>query len=111
MANGRSGERYILGGENASFNRFFDLLAEVSGDKKFMLHVPKAVAFALAYEEVFRGRISSHHPLISPGWVRIFLNDWEHSVSKAHDELGYSVTPLREAMAKTVQWLRAQKLS
>lgn len=109
MEHGRAGERYLLGGDNASFNEFFRMLAEVSGTKKLLFHVPAAVAFALAHTEVFRGRISSHHPLISPGWVRIFLHDWAHSTEKSRSELGYSVTPLREALDKTVRWIREQE--
>jgi farnesol dehydrogenase len=109
MEHGRAGERYLLGGDNASFNEFFRMLAEVSGTKKLLFHVPAAVAFALAHTEVFRGRISSHHPLISPGWVRIFLHDWAHSTEKSRSELGYTVTPLREALDKTVRWIREQE--
>ncbi len=109
MEHGRAGERYLLGGDNASFNEFFRMLAEVSGTKKLLFHVPAAVAFALAHTEVFGGRISSHHPLISPGWVRIFLHDWAHSTEKSRSELGYSVTPLREALDKTVRWIREQE--
>ncbi|MFM8472628.1 MAG: SDR family oxidoreductase [Candidatus Kapaibacterium sp.] len=108
MEHGRSGERYLLGGDNASFSEFFRLLAEVSGTKRLLVHVPAAVAFALAHTEVFRGRVSSHHPLISPGWVKIFLHDWAHSTAKAEREFGYTVTPLREALDVTVRWIREQ---
>ncbi len=106
MENGTPGERYILGGENASFNQFFDALAEVSGTRKTLFKVPAAVAFALAHVETFRGRHTSHHPLISPGWVKIFLHNWEHSVEKAQRDLGYTVTPLKEALRSTVDWIR-----
>ncbi len=108
MENGTPGERYLLGGENASFNQFFESLSEVSGTKKMLFKVPPAIAFALAEIETFRGRHTSHHPLISPGWVKIFLHDWEHSTEKAQKELGYTVTPLKQALATTVEWIRQQ---
>ncbi len=110
MEKGRPGERYLLGGENASFNQFFQALREVSGVNKMLFNVPAGLAFALAEIETFRGRHTKHHPLISPGWVKIFLNDWEHSTEKSERELGYTVTPLREALDRTVRWIREQQL-
>ncbi len=109
MENGTPGEKYLLGGENASFNQFFDALSEVANTRKMLFKVPPSIAFALAEIETFRGRHTSHHPLISPGWVKIFLHDWEHSTEKSQKQLGYTVTPLKQALKQTVEWIREQE--
>lgn len=105
MKHGRTGERYILGGENVSFNGFFERLSEVSNQHYRMLHVPGRFAMAFSRVEEFRSRHFRHFPLITPGWVRTFLSDWANSCGKAQRELGYSITPLNAALRNTINWL------
>ena len=105
MEFGRLGENYILGGENVSFNEFFELLSSVAKRRYRMLHLPGCLAMALSRLEEFRSRHFRHYPLITPGWARTFLADWANSCDKAQRELGYSITPLRVAMEKTLAWL------
>jgi nucleoside-diphosphate-sugar epimerase len=50
------------------------------------------------------------HPQITPGWVETFLADWAYSCAKAERELGYTITPLKEGIRVTCDWLRAQRV-
>jgi hypothetical protein len=59
--------------------------------------------------EKFRGEHFKHHPLITPAWVRTFIADWAFSTEKAQVELGCKITPLREALAMTIEWLQQLK--
>jgi len=45
------------------------------------------------------------YPRITPGWVEMFLVDWAYSSAKAERELGYRITPLREGVRRTLDWL------
>lgn len=105
MEHGKPGESYILGGENASLKALFDLISEVSGRKYRLFPVPYSVALIAAAIEWMRAECSSHYPLITPGWARCFAKDWACSSARAERELGYSVTPLREGLRKTIHWL------
>jgi len=105
MKHGRPGERYVLGGENLSFNRFFEVLAELSHCRRHLLHVPAAAALAFSRFEEARGRATRHYPLITPGWVRTFLCDWACSCEKSQQELGYNITPFADAVRETFEWL------
>jgi nucleoside-diphosphate-sugar epimerase len=109
MERGKPGERYILGGENCSYNEFFGLLADVSGKRHRLFHVPAPLALSVSSIEELRGRWSAHYPLITPGWVRTFARDWSFSTRKSELELGYRVTPLREALERTVRWLETDR--
>ena len=40
LDSGRPGEEYVLGGDNRSLNTFFDLLAELSGLRQPVRHLP-----------------------------------------------------------------------
>lgn len=110
MKYGKPGENYILGGENASFNEFFSTLANVGGRTFQLLHLPARVALLFSEFERARGRMSRHYPLISPGWARTFLANWEYSSLKAKEELGYSSRSLKAGMQKTIEWLEASAL-
>jgi farnesol dehydrogenase len=108
MKAGRTGERYILGGENVSYNEFFRMLSEVSGRKRWMAHIHPTLALAISQVENLRARRFHHYPLITPGWLRTFIADWAFSSEKAERELGYTVTPLRTALETTVQWIQSK---
>ncbi len=109
MDRGRSGERYILGGENVSYNEFFEAVAKAAGRRRFLLHVPGPVAVASAYGEEFRARLFRGYPSIAPGWAKSFLLDNAYSCTKAITELGYAVTPLGEALGTTISWLKREE--
>jgi farnesol dehydrogenase len=108
MSHGKAGERYILGGENASFNNLFNIIADLCGRKYRLFHVPPALALAFSEIEKRRAQWFDHYPLITPDWVRTFLANWACSCAKAERELGYAITPLRQALATTIAWLKAR---
>lgn len=109
MEKGRAGERYLLGGEDASYDEFFEIVAELSGRRYKLFHVPMSLALLTSEVEEFRGKHFKHYPLITPCWVRTFMADWAFSTEKAQTELGCKITPLREALAMTIKWLKQLK--
>lgn len=111
MKYGKAGERYILGGENISFNEFFDVLSEVSGRRYRMVHLPARIARLFALIEEWRSRYLRHYPMITSGWAETFLADWANSCNKAKRNIGYRVTPLRSAFEQTISWLQGQSTS
>lgn len=106
LINGRAGEKYILGGENLTYNVFFGLLGEMSQCHHRMIHVPFWIALAFSYFFLSIAKWFGLYPLITPDWVRLFVADWAFSSEKAKRELGYQVTPFREALQKTLFWMR-----
>lgn len=109
MEKGRTGEKYLLGGENVAFKEFISLLSELSNRYYWVFSIPPSLALAYSQLEKFRARWFNHYPMITPGWVRIFLHDWGYSCEKAERELGYRVTSLRKALKLTIQWLEQEK--
>ncbi|MCK4417508.1 MAG: SDR family oxidoreductase [Candidatus Latescibacteria bacterium] len=105
LQQGCLGERYILGGENLTYNAFFDTLAQISQRHNTMIHVPVWLALAFSHIEVLLARGFGIYPLITPRWISIFSADWVFSSKKAQTELGYRITSFREALQKTLVWL------
>jgi len=105
MERGVTGRRYILGGENITYDDLFTLIDELTGKHYRQVKVPNFLAFLFARTEEFQGRVSRHQPLITPGWVRVFLRDWAFSLEVTGRDLGYRCTPLRQALKVTIDWI------
>ena len=105
MERGKIGERYILGGENASLKRIFELVDEASGKKHFQFSLPPSIAMLYGSLEKKRAEWLRMYPQITPGWVETFLQDWAYTCAKAERELGYTITPLKDGIKLTYDWL------
>jgi farnesol dehydrogenase len=109
MAKGRSGERYTLGGVNASYIKFFDLLAQTTGKKNSLIKLPVwAMMFAGNAIQVY-SVITGRAPLLTPPWIKKYYYDWSVSSEKAQEELGYNFISLEQGLQKTVDWIRNNK--
>lgn len=109
MKNGRAGERYLLGGEDATYWELFDLIAAIGGKKYKLYKMPLGVLLAFGKIQLFMAEKFGRQPMITPGWVRKYLYKWSVSSEKAQKELGYEVTSLQDGIQKTVDWLRKEE--
>jgi len=107
---GKSGERYILGGENLSFDDFFLTLEKVIGLHRTMVHLPLFAMNAGARFMEFQNKFTGIPPAITAPWVKKYLRDWCLSSAKAEQELGYKITPFEDGVRKTIKWLRESAL-
>jgi farnesol dehydrogenase len=107
---GRSGERYILGGENLSFDDLFSTIGKVSGIHHKMIHLPLFVMHCAARFMEWQNKITGIPPAITTSWVVKYLHDWSMSSAKAERELGYHITSLEEGVRKTIEWLKEKSL-
>ncbi|MDP9046963.1 MAG: NAD-dependent epimerase/dehydratase family protein [Bacteroidota bacterium] len=105
MEKAKPGERYLLGGVNATYNEFFSLVDELTGIKRKMYNVPLPVMLFLSRVQLMIARLFGKQPMITPPFVRKYNKDWIVSSKKAEKELGYTIIPLREGLSKTLYWL------
>src|SRR5262249_55422748 len=109
---GRSGEKYLLGGENASLKEFLCLVDQISGKRHFQITIRRPAAMMYAWLLKQRAQWLGIYPQITPEWGRVVLTEWAFSSAKAQRELSYTITPLAQAVRKTYEWLlrvRAEK--
>jgi farnesol dehydrogenase len=106
MERGKTGERYIFGGENVSLKQLFKLIDETGVKRHAQINVPPWAALLYSRWEEKKARWANSYPLITAGWVKTFLQDCSFSSTKAEKELGYRITPLREGIRITLEWLR-----
>jgi len=103
---GRPGQRYALGGENLTFEQFFETLTEVTGKRPWLIHLPVWLMITAARIMEWQAGFTGIAPPITAPWVKKYLNHWSLSSDKAVRELGYSYTPFREGVKITLEWLK-----
>lgn len=105
LEKGRVGERYILGGDNATLLELYQTIDKVDGKKHFKLPLYKFMPLLAGRVLLLWAKMTGAYPRITPGWVKTFLVDWKYSCDKAKKELGYDPIPLEEGIRRTVEWL------
>jgi dihydroflavonol-4-reductase len=102
---GRLGEKYILGHENLTLQQILLLLAELTGRSVPRFKVPYALALGVAYLDASLARlIPGREPFAPPVGVKLSKKRMFFDPSKAVQELGWTQTPIGEALRKAVQW-------
>lgn len=97
LTDGRAGEEYTLGGENAPQMRVFEIVGELTG-RRLPRRIPLAGAWVAAVVEEARARLTGHAPLLTRGVVEIFRHDWSLDSARSVAELSYRVRPLDEGL-------------
>lgn len=109
MEKGRSGERYILGGINASFNELIAAIKKCSGVDIRLRHIPFFALNALSYMMLWNAKLTGKFPMITPDWVAKYKYHWALDSGKAERELNYKIRPLEAGISETVEWLRTNR--
>ncbi|MGH7728670.1 MAG: hopanoid-associated sugar epimerase [Vulcanimicrobiaceae bacterium] len=103
---GRSGERYILGGENLRLAELLRRLGAQSGRPAPRWELPLAVPLLAAYlDEGLLGHLG-RKPEIAIDAVRMSGETMFYDASKAGHELGFCAGPIEAALARAVSWFR-----
>ncbi|MGA2416338.1 MAG: hopanoid-associated sugar epimerase [Candidatus Sulfotelmatobacter sp.] len=108
LETGRSGERYILGGENLTLKQILDKLGAIAGLPSPKVKLPYFVAYvAGAVDQTISGRLLGREPRATIETVRMGKKKMWASSGKAERELGWKTVPAEAALRRAVEWFRA----
>jgi dihydroflavonol-4-reductase len=108
LEKGRTGQRYILGGENLTLKQILDKLAAITGLPSPKVRVPYVLALATGVvDEVVTGRILGREPRATIDAVRMGRKKMFVSCGKAERELGWKMVPVDGALRRAADWFRA----
>jgi dihydroflavonol-4-reductase len=108
LEKGRSGERYILGGENLTLKQILDKLAAITGLPSPRIRVPYVVALATGVVDVVvTGHLLKREPRATIDSVRMGRKKMFASSGKAERELGWKTVAVDGALRRAVDWFRA----
>ncbi len=100
MEKGRSGERYILGSENMSWEEIIKTIADEFGVRPPRFHLHPAVGTVLAFGSELIGRLFSYPVLITRESVMQSARTYRYDNSKAVTELGCQFRPFSETIRR-----------
>lgn len=109
MEKGRSGERYILSGENVTVKQLFDLMAELTGIPAPARKLPVPILRIAATGMELVSKLTGSRPMLDRSQVDEFAGKWGYMTNaKAVRELGATFRNARETVARTIAWLLAR---
>ncbi len=106
--NGTPGGSYCLGGENVSIREFMTLVADSMERKPPRLSVPFWMAKFVGLMQETLARTTGREPELTRAVVNTFTNGWAIDSGPTEKELGYQITPTRDGVKQTVDWLLSE---
>jgi dihydroflavonol-4-reductase len=103
---GRSGQRYLLSGENVTAEQFLELAATAAGVRppRFQPPLPLLTAVVIVLGVVSRAR--RKEPPITRGVLQLLGRNAWYDTTLARSELGWTSRPLQQTVEDTIAWLR-----
>lgn len=103
---GQIGGKYILGNTNLTLREIFAILEEITGLSAPRVRLPYTPILLAAYVNEGLSRITGREPLIPLAGVQMAAKFMYFDSSRAVRELELPQTPVREALARAVEWFR-----
>jgi NAD+-dependent farnesol dehydrogenase len=102
LERGAIGRGYVLGGENATQDRLFSILHDLTGLRGPRLSMPYLAAEIAGRTLRAVAWMTGIPPALTDGVVSTFRHEWAYSSERACREIGYRITPLREGLRRTL---------
>lgn len=102
---GKSGERYILSGDNLTIKELFQMIAEFAGEKPPQILLPKWFIFILGFIGDLKTALGLKASLSLENAHTATLFHWFDN-SKAKRELGFNPGPSSIAIGNSVTWMK-----
>lgn len=108
LERGKSGERYILGGEDLTLKQILDKLGVITGLPSPKIKLPYLFAFAAGVvDEAITGVILRREPRATVDTVRMGKKKMFARSAKAERDLGWKIEPVDDALRRAVDWFRS----
>jgi dihydroflavonol-4-reductase len=107
MERGQPGRRYLLGYENVSIRKVFNMLAQLTGLPEPHRRVPYPVALAAAYVSEWWADVITHRPPAATiTGVKLTRRRMHFDARRSLAELGLAPRPVVQSLRDAVAWFR-----
>jgi len=104
---GKTGGRYILGGENLTLAQILAEVAGLTGRSPPRIRLPIGPLMPLAFLAEGMARVTGKEPFVTRDGLKMARKKMYFSSAKAEAALGYAPRPAREGIAEAIAWFRA----
>lgn len=106
LERGRTGEHYILGGQDVTLKAMLESIARCANRRPPRIQLPRAPIYPVALAAEIAGRLSGKTPFITLDGLRMSKHHMFFSSARAERELGYRARPYEEGIRDAVAWFR-----
>ncbi len=110
VSRGERGERYLLGGPEATFVEFAQAIAAEVGGKAPSRPLPAWLLRLMGQVKPPIDRLLRREVDLTPELAVLVSSDIRCDSSRAVETLGYHITPLAETVRDTAEWMRSEGL-
>ncbi len=103
---GKSGERYILGGENMTLIEILETLDDILGQRKKRISLPVDLLMPIGWIMEKIATVTHKEPRVTLDSLRMAKKLMYFTSDKAARELNYHFRPARNALEDAVKWYR-----
>jgi dihydroflavonol-4-reductase len=103
---GKIGQRYILGGQDATLAQMLAVIAELSNRKPPRINLPRGPLYPLAYAAEAFASLTGKEPFVTVDALNMSKYHMFFSSAKAERELGYTARPYAQALRDALDWFR-----
>lgn len=107
---GRTGERYLLGGVEATFKEVFNTIERLMGKKESQFVLPKWLLRAVIPFYLLQSKLNGKEPILTIEKYLELTLPKHVNPKKAMTELDYQITPLEVSIRDSYEWLKAENL-
>jgi dihydroflavonol-4-reductase len=107
MKHGRTGERYILGGENLNYLDLWTMMAKTAGRKPPQRVLPNWLAHVAGKSGDLLGKLKKNEPQVNSAATAMGQLFHFYSSEKAQRELGYQIGSIQTALTDAWEWFKA----
>jgi len=103
---GAIGERYILGGQDATLAEMLAQIAQLTGRRAPKIRLPRLPLYPLAYAAQGFARLSGKEPFMTADALRMSKYRMFFSSAKAGTALDHRARPYAQALGDALEWFR-----
>lgn len=107
---GRRGEKYLLGGPEATFKDIINEAQSILGKKKTKRVTPDWILWVMGYGLTAASFFTRKPPLLTPETVRLLTETVVCCYEKAQKDLGYESPSLNETIQEVIDWLQKEQI-
>lgn len=105
LQKGNAGEKYIIGGENASYDKLFTTISECSRTKIPVFKINYILLKIGLFLKLMVDNLLFNEPSLTPKLLDYLFTNRKVSSQKAVLQLGYEITTLKTGLEQTLKFL------
>ena len=106
MLKGKSGECYLLAGENLSYIEFFKLVAKSTDQKSAFIQIPSRILKVIGFVGDILEKVCKVPVPFTRVNTKMLCEENYYSANKAVNKIGFEELPITQSVEKAILWFR-----